>query len=81
LRLRDELWRVVERASPLLSVIDDRYSLVHADYKRSNLLMQSSASGWKVGAVLDCFLDDARDRPRVFAGTKSVVKEAIQMLT
>jgi Ser/Thr protein kinase RdoA (MazF antagonist) len=51
--LRDELWRVVERASPLLRTIEDRYSLVHADYKRSNLLMQPFGSGWKVGAVLD----------------------------
>lgn len=139
-RLRDELWRVVERAAPLLRTIDDRYSLVHADYKRSNLLMQPSGSGWKVGAVLDwefafsgpsiidvglflraghalpagfreafascyqeaggelpadwlplsrlvdvvsqvTFLDDARDRPQVFAETTMVVKETIQMLT
>ena len=51
--LRDELWRVVERASPQLRALDDRYCLVHADYKRSNLLLQPSGSGWKVGAVLD----------------------------
>lgn len=139
-RLRDELWRVVERASPLLEPIDDRYSLVHADYKRSNLIMQPSGSSWKVGAVLDwefafagppiidvglflragqalppgfrtafascyqeaggslpidwlplsrlvdvmsqvTFLDDARDRPVVFAETTMVVKETIQMLS
>jgi Ser/Thr protein kinase RdoA (MazF antagonist) len=138
--LRDELWGVVEGASPLLRTIDDRYSLVHADYKRSNLLMQPSGSGWKVEAVLDwefafagpsiidvglflraghalpqgfretfasgyqdaggelpadwlplsrlvdvmsqvTFLDDARDRPRVFAETIMVVKETIQMLS
>jgi aminoglycoside phosphotransferase (APT) family kinase protein len=51
--LRDELWRVVERASPLLESIDGRYTLVHGDYKRSNILMQRSGAGWKVGAVLD----------------------------
>jgi aminoglycoside phosphotransferase (APT) family kinase protein len=51
--LRDDLWRVVERASPRLAVIDDRYTLVHGDYKRSNILMQRSATGWGVRAVLD----------------------------
>src|SRR5690606_25884926 len=52
-RLRDELWRGVERTSPLLTAIDDRYCLVHGDYKRSNLLMRASGSGCKVAAVLD----------------------------
>jgi Ser/Thr protein kinase RdoA (MazF antagonist) len=51
--LRDDLWRVVERTSPRLTAIDDRYSLVHGDYKRSNLLMQPGDAGWTVGAVLD----------------------------
>jgi Ser/Thr protein kinase RdoA (MazF antagonist) len=51
--LRDELWGLVERAAPQLSAIDDRYSLVHADYKRSNLLLQRSTKGWQVSAVLD----------------------------
>lgn len=51
--LRDELWRAVERTAPMLRVIDDRYALVHADYKRSNILMQRSGTGWKVAAVLD----------------------------
>lgn len=51
--LRDELWRVVERTSPMLEAIDDRCALVHADYKRSNILMQHSVAGWQVGAVLD----------------------------
>lgn len=37
--LRDELWRAVESWSPLLSVLDGHYSLVHGDYKRSNLIM------------------------------------------
>jgi aminoglycoside phosphotransferase (APT) family kinase protein len=114
--------------------------LVHADYKRSNLLIQSAGTGWKVGAVLDwefafagpsiidvglflragqalpggfreefascyqdaggelpadwlplsrlvdvmsqvTFLDDSRDRPRVFAETITVVKETIEMLS
>lgn len=57
--MRDELWRVVERTSPRLRAIDDRYTLVHADYKRSNILMSRtvssgrSATGWRVAAVLD----------------------------
>jgi aminoglycoside phosphotransferase (APT) family kinase protein len=138
--LRDDLWRAVERASPRLAVIDDRYTLVHGDYKRSNILMQRSAAGWRVSAVLDwefafagpplvdvglflragealpagfreafaagyreaggelpadwlplsrlvdllsqvTFLDDARDRPRVFAETTEVVKETLRMLS
>ncbi|HEY3669227.1 MAG TPA: phosphotransferase, partial [Polyangiaceae bacterium] len=32
---------------------DGRYTLVHADYKRSNLLLQRSGSSWNVTAVLD----------------------------
>jgi Ser/Thr protein kinase RdoA (MazF antagonist) len=51
--LRDELWGLVEGAAPRLSAIDDRYSLVHADYKRSNLLVQRATNGWQVSAVLD----------------------------
>jgi aminoglycoside phosphotransferase (APT) family kinase protein len=51
--LRDDLWRAVERTAPLLRAIDDRYALVHADYKRSNILMQRAGASWKVGAVLD----------------------------
>lgn len=51
--LRDELWRVVERVLPMLGAIDDRYALVHADYKRSNILMRRSGPGWAVAAVLD----------------------------
>ena len=51
--LRDVLWQVVERTSPLLAQIDGRYALVHADYKRSNLLMQRGETGWAVSAVLD----------------------------
>ena len=52
-QLRDALWTAVERTAPLLSEVDDRYTLVHADYKRSNLLLQRSAATWKVTAVLD----------------------------
>jgi aminoglycoside phosphotransferase (APT) family kinase protein len=52
-RLRDALWTTVERTAPLLSEIDGRYTLVHADYKRSNLLLQRSAATWNVSAVLD----------------------------
>jgi aminoglycoside phosphotransferase (APT) family kinase protein len=137
---RDALWRVVERASPNLELIDGRYTLVHADYKRSNLLVERSGLTWNVAAVLDwefacagpplidvglflragealpdgfrdafasgyrdaggelpadwlplsrlvdvvskvTFLDDPRDRPRVFAETVGVVKETIRMLT
>ena len=51
--LRDDLWRAVEQASPLLSVLDGRYTLVHGDYKRSNLLMQPDGARWTVAAVLD----------------------------
>lgn len=52
-QLGDALWTVVERTAPLLSEIDGRYTLVHADYKRSNLLLRRSAATWKVCAVLD----------------------------
>ncbi|HET7551392.1 MAG TPA: aminoglycoside phosphotransferase family protein [Gemmatimonadaceae bacterium] len=51
--LRDATWKAVERTSPMLAEIDDRYTLVHADYKRSNLLMKRQSSGWTVAAVLD----------------------------
>ncbi|MEO8185522.1 MAG: phosphotransferase, partial [Deltaproteobacteria bacterium] len=52
----------VERWAPLLQRIDDRYTLVHADYKRSNLLLTRSAASargrapaatWHVSAILD----------------------------
>lgn len=139
-RLRDELWRVVEQTAPLLTRIDDGYALVHADYKRSNLLMRQDDRGWTVAAVLDwefafagpplidvglflragdalpagfreafvsalaaaggelpeewlalsrlldltsqmTFLDEPRDRPRVFAETTAVVKETVRVLS
>jgi aminoglycoside phosphotransferase (APT) family kinase protein len=51
--LRDSLWRVVERTSPMLREIDGRYTLVHADYKRSNLLLGRSGTTWTITAVLD----------------------------
>ena len=51
--LRDALWTAVEQVRPMLGEIDGRYTLVHADYKRSNLLMQRHGSGWRVAAVLD----------------------------
>jgi aminoglycoside phosphotransferase (APT) family kinase protein len=51
--LRDELWRAVQRWAPLLRSLDDRYTLVHADYKRSNLLLVRSGAHWRVSAVLD----------------------------
>lgn len=53
LDLRDALWRVVERASPELAELDGRYSLVHGDYKRSNLLLARVKGNWRVAAVLD----------------------------
>lgn len=52
-RLRDALWTVVERTAPLLEEVDGQYTLVHADYKRSNILLQRSATTWNVTAVLD----------------------------
>lgn len=51
--LRNALWSAVDRASPALEAIDDRYTLVHADYKRSNILMRRVESQWSVAAVLD----------------------------
>lgn len=51
--LRDALWRVVEASSPLLSVLDGHYTLVHADYKRSNLVMTRYSGSWRVAAILD----------------------------
>jgi aminoglycoside phosphotransferase (APT) family kinase protein len=146
--LRDELWGLVERASPRLAAVDGRYSLVHGDYKRSNLLLRHASGGcsgggvsprWELSAVLDwefafagpplidvglflragealpagfreafvagyregggelpddwlplsrlvdvlsqvTFLNDARERPRVFAETTEVVKETISVL-
>jgi aminoglycoside phosphotransferase (APT) family kinase protein len=52
-RLRDALWTVVERRAPLLEELDGHYTLVHADYKRSNILLHRSATTWSVTAVLD----------------------------
>jgi aminoglycoside phosphotransferase (APT) family kinase protein len=137
--LRDELWRVVERTSPRLEVIDHRHLLVHGDYKRSNLLLRRGAATWQVAAVLDwefafagpalvdvgiflragsalpdgfcdafaaayrgaggelpldwlalsrlidvvsmlTFLEDSRERPRVFAECVEVLKETLRML-
>jgi aminoglycoside phosphotransferase (APT) family kinase protein len=51
--LSDQLWRAVERWAPLLHRIDDCYTLVHGDYKRSNLLLSRSGASWEVSAVLD----------------------------
>ena len=51
--LRDTLWSAVEEASPMLAEIDDACTLVHADYKRSNLLLARGDAGWDVAAVLD----------------------------
>ncbi|HYO95090.1 MAG TPA: aminoglycoside phosphotransferase family protein [Polyangiaceae bacterium] len=141
--LRDALWRVVERTSPLLAELDGHYTLVHGDYKRSNLLLRpafAATAPWCVAAVLDwefafagppltdvglflragkalpvgfsqafvsgyraaggelacdwlplsrlldlvsqmTFLNDERERPRVFAETTAVVKESIELLT
>ena len=52
-RLRDALWAVVERSAPLLEEVDGHYTLVHADYKRSNILLRRTATTWNVSAVLD----------------------------
>ena len=52
-RLRDALWSVVERRAPLLEEVDGQYTLVHADYKCSNVLLRRSATTWNVAAVLD----------------------------
>jgi aminoglycoside phosphotransferase (APT) family kinase protein len=52
-RLRDALWTVVERTAPLLKEVDGQYTLVHGDYKRSNILLKRSAMTWKVTGVLD----------------------------
>jgi Ser/Thr protein kinase RdoA (MazF antagonist) len=51
--LRDALWAAVDRTAPLLREVDGRYTLVHGDYKRSNLLLRRSARAWDVAAVLD----------------------------
>jgi Ser/Thr protein kinase RdoA (MazF antagonist) len=51
--LRDALWAAVDQTAPLLREVDGRYTLVHADYKRSNLVLQRSGSTWNVAAVLD----------------------------
>lgn len=52
-RIRAELAAVVARTQPLLRELDDDYSLVHADFKRSNLLVARTPSGFRVAAVLD----------------------------
>ncbi len=51
--LRDSLWTVVERTSPLLHEVDGQNTLVHGDYKRSNLLLAPAGATWSVTAVLD----------------------------
>jgi Ser/Thr protein kinase RdoA (MazF antagonist) len=120
-------------------VLDEHNTLVHGDYKRSNLLIRRAAATWQVAAVLDwefafagpalvdvgiflragsalpdgfrdafaagyrdaggklptdwlalsrlldvvsmlTFLDDARERPHVFAECVEVLKETLGML-
>lgn len=51
--LRDALWTAVERTSSVLSEIDGAYALIHADYKRSNLLVTRTGATWSIAAVLD----------------------------
>jgi aminoglycoside phosphotransferase (APT) family kinase protein len=51
--LSDALWHAVERRRSWLQELDGRYSLVHADYKRSNLLLARAGESWAVTAVLD----------------------------
>jgi len=52
-RLSEELAAAVARTCPLLRELDDDYSLVHADFKRSNLLVARASRGFRVAAILD----------------------------
>lgn len=51
--LRDALWSLVRRERQRLEAIDGDYRLVHADFKRSNLLMHDQSGRWQVAAILD----------------------------
>jgi aminoglycoside phosphotransferase (APT) family kinase protein len=51
--LCEALWATVQRTGPELTQIDDRYCLVHSDYKRSNLLLRRAGNRFEVAAVLD----------------------------
>jgi Ser/Thr protein kinase RdoA (MazF antagonist) len=52
-KLSSELFTVVARVAPLLREVDGDYSLVHADFKRSNLLIARAPGGFRIAAVLD----------------------------
>lgn len=51
--LSRQLSETLERTQPLLRELDGTYTLVHADFKRSNLLLAREAAGYRVAAVLD----------------------------
>jgi aminoglycoside phosphotransferase (APT) family kinase protein len=51
--LLQRLWRFVNANAPLLATIQDACTLVHGDYKASNLLMRQREARWHVAAVLD----------------------------
>ncbi len=51
--LTQRLWRFVRDNAGRLEPLNGQSSLVHADYKPWNLLVQHAAEGWSVAAVLD----------------------------
>ncbi len=52
-RLSQRLTTALGRTEPLLREVDGDYRLVHADYKRPNLLLTRTPNGFRVAAVLD----------------------------
>ncbi len=51
--LTERLWRVVETHSAELDALAGRVSLVHADFRDSNLLVAREGGAWRVTGVLD----------------------------
>jgi aminoglycoside phosphotransferase (APT) family kinase protein len=50
---RDTVWHFVEDNAGLLEAVSAASHLVHADFRKPNLLVARHAGGWRVTAVLD----------------------------
>jgi aminoglycoside phosphotransferase (APT) family kinase protein len=48
-----QLWQYVKESYSRLAALTQEISLVHADFKGSNILVRSEEAGWRVAAVLD----------------------------
>jgi aminoglycoside phosphotransferase (APT) family kinase protein len=70
--LTARLWQFANDHAAYLDVLDNVASLVHSDYKGTNILVHNDHSRWYVSAVLDWefafagspFFDTSNIRPR-----------------